>query len=146
MHSLMLPFSNQCMPMFPVCPSLWRFFPSCLCAHGCQKGCVIWKTCHVLCRAFIASPPLLCQPDFPSNLTNCSNTFPGCLAHIFHLFLWLIWKLPPLAPLFHWKTKSIGYLIGLSLSLGESWGNSGKKAKAFHLFIHQHGNQWDFWA
>lgn len=54
---------------------------------------------------------------------NSSNPFPECLAHIlFHLSLWLIWNLPPLAPAFHWKTKTIaGYLIGFVL--GGSQGN-----------------------
>lgn len=79
----------------------------------------------------------------PYTLNNCSTTCPGCLAHVFfHLSPWLIWKLPPLAPLFHWKSKAIGgYLTGLD----ESWRNlEKKKKKAFRLFIHQHGNQRDF--
>lgn len=53
------------MHTFPVCLSLWRFFPSCSCAHVSQRGCVIWKTCHVLCRAFITSlPPLFLSASF----------------------------------------------------------------------------------
>lgn len=85
--------------------------------------------------------PHLPLSSVSSTRRNCCNYFPGCLAHVLsHLSLWLIWKLPPLAPPFRWKTETVGgYLIGL----GGSRGSSREKATAFWSI---HPSAWKSWG
>lgn len=103
--------------------------------------------CQVLCSYFTFTVPLsslfFALLFLPFDLKNYQNfslkTSP--LSPLSHLSRWLILNLLPLAPLFHWKTKTIGgYLIGLGLH--GYWGKWVETAKTFYLFIHLHGNQW----
>lgn len=143
----MLPFSNQRMPTFPVCSCLWCFFPSCLCAHVSQRGCVIRKTCHVLCSAFIAwLPPLLCQLAFTLHSKWLQQFFPRMPCTHLLLFVSLInMKAAATCPTVSIKKPQT---IGGSLTgLGESWGNSGKKREKFLVYsLNHHRNQRDIWS
>ena len=101
---------------------------SCVTVCGCF--CHI-KTCHVLCSPFKFTPLspfcffflFLASFYHPLIRNNCRISLPSCLQRVlFHLSLWLIPDLPPLAARFCWKTKNNWWLFDWPWPLQRLWG------------------------